>query len=78
MVDTGVMVPDAAENVKLCICPTCPTYKDSHLSGILYCAKGKAKEEVKHKGCLCPTCPVTAKYGLEDNYYCDLGKSADR
>jgi len=73
----GVMVPDVAENVKLCIFPTCPTYKASGLSGILYCAKGKAKENVKQKGCLCPTCPVAAKYNLEDTYYCELGKSAE-
>ena len=73
----GVMVPDSVENTKLCICPGCPTFKGSKLSGIPFCAKGKAKETVKQQGCICPQCPVTAKYGLKEQYYCDRGKSAD-
>jgi hypothetical protein len=77
VVSLGVMVPDIVDNVKLCICPGCPTFKESHLSGLLFCARGKAKETVNQKGCLCMKCPVTKKYKLEDEYYCQIGKSAD-
>ncbi|MGE5637267.1 MAG: DUF2769 domain-containing protein [Chloroflexota bacterium] len=71
-----VMVPDIPENVKQCICPGCPTYKTSKLTGILFCGKGKAKEPVVQKGCDCPRCPVWKKYGLKDQYYCVNGKAA--
>jgi Protein of unknown function (DUF2769) len=72
-----ISVPDNEENVKLCLCPVCPTYKNSNLTGTLFCAKGKAKEKVKSVSCNCPTCPVFAKYGLKQNYYCIKGKAAD-
>lgn len=75
--EMGVMVPDTAENTKMCICPWCPTFRESKLSGILFCAKGKAKEMVKQKGCNCPKCAVWKNYKLQDQYYCDIGKAAD-
>lgn len=70
-----VTVDDTIENVKLCICPGCPTYKESKLTGILFCGKGKAKEPVKQKDCICPKCPVWKNYKLQDNYYCVNGKA---
>ena len=73
----GVMVPDTAENTKMCICPWCPAFRESKLSGILFCAKGKAKEMVKQKGCNCPKCAVWKNYKLQNQYYCDIGKAAD-
>ncbi len=70
-----VTVPDTAANVKQCICPGCPTYVKSKLTGILYCSKGKARETVVKDGCICPTCPVWKTYNLQDNYYCNIGKA---
>ena len=70
-----VMVPDTADNAKQCICPGCPTYRESKLTGILFCGKSKAKETVKKEGCFCPNCPVWKKYELQDNYYCISGKT---
>jgi hypothetical protein len=43
-VKMGVSVPDTEENMKMCKCPGCPTFKGSPLSGGFFCAKGKAKE----------------------------------
>ncbi len=73
----GNLVPDNEENVKLCLCPTCPTFTQSNLSNTVFCARGKAKETVKAVGCLCPNCAVFAKYTLDQMYYCVHGKSAD-
>ncbi|XHH10018.1 MAG: DUF2769 domain-containing protein [Candidatus Bathyarchaeia archaeon] len=73
----GNPVPDNPQNVKLCICPTCPTYKKSGLTGILYCAKDKAAEKVVTVNCICPNCPIYKQYGLDQLYYCAQGKSAD-
>jgi hypothetical protein len=61
----------------MCSCPECPTFKDSPLNGSLYCAKGKAEEDVLEAGCNCSFCPVADKYGLKLEYYCVRGKSAD-
>jgi hypothetical protein len=71
----GVMVPDTAENTTRCICPACPTFRESKLSGTLFCARGKAKENVNYKDCLCPKCQVWTNYELKDNYYCSVGKA---
>ena len=69
-----VVVPDVVENVNLCICPGCPTYRESRLTGILFCGKGKAKEPVKKVDCKCPKCQVWKNYKLQDIYYCVIGK----
>jgi hypothetical protein len=66
----GNAVPDNQENAKLCLCPTCPTYKKSKLSSNVFCAKGKAKEKVQAVNCLCPNCAVYKKYSLDQMYYC--------
>jgi hypothetical protein len=71
----SISIPDNEENVKLCTCPTCPTYKDSSLSNTLFCVRGKAKEQIKTIGCICPSCPVLVKYGLKKTYYCAIGKA---
>jgi hypothetical protein len=70
-------IPDNEENVKLCICPACPTYKNSSLTGTLFCVRGKAKEPVKSASCPCPACPVFSKYGLRLQYYCITGKATE-
>jgi hypothetical protein len=73
----GNSVPDNEENAKLCLCPTCPTYKKSNLSSNLFCARGKAAEKVKVASCLCPNCAVFKKFSLDQMYYCVKGKSID-
>jgi hypothetical protein len=73
----GNSVPENEENDKLCLCPTCPTFKQSNLSNTVFCARGKAKKAVKAVGCLCPNCAVSEKYKLNQMYYCTYGKSAD-
>jgi methylamine---glutamate N-methyltransferase subunit C len=70
-----ISVPDIEENGKLCLCPDCPTYEGSNLTGSLFCARGKAKEKVRIVSCKCPECPVFAKYDLKQMYYCIKGKS---
>ncbi len=70
-------VIDNEENLKLCLCPDCPTYQSSNLTGILFCAKGKAKEKVKSVSCNCPTCSVFTKYRLMQMYYCIKGKAVE-
>ena len=73
----GNLVPDIDENAKLCVCPGCPTYKQSNLSNNVFCARGKANQPAKAVGCLCPDCPVFKKYALGQMYYCVLGKSVE-
>jgi hypothetical protein len=61
--------------MNLCICGTCPTFKQSPLTGGFFCAKGKAKEKVKNKGCVCGSCPIFKEFGLKDGVFCVSGKS---
>jgi hypothetical protein len=73
----GNGVPNNNENMKMCACPECPSYKNSPLSGALFCSRGKSEEDVLESGCMCSFCPVAAEYGLKLEYYCVRGKSAD-
>jgi len=66
----GSRVPDAQENMKLCMCGGCPTFKKSLLTEGFFCAKGKAKETVKQSGCNCGSCAVFKKYNLKAGYFC--------
>jgi len=68
-------VPDTMENAKMCICPSCPTFRESKLTNTLFCARGKAKETVNQKGCDCPKCAVWKNYKLQSQYYCSSGKA---
>ncbi len=73
----GIHVDDKKENLDMCSCPECPTFETSPLSNSLYCARGKAAEDVLETGCNCSFCPVEDKYGLKLEYYCTRGRSAD-
>jgi hypothetical protein len=73
----GIAVPDTEENMKLCVCLSCPTYTGTPLTSGFYCAKGKAEQEVKQLGCICGSCPVAHKYGLRTGYFCVKGISMD-
>jgi hypothetical protein len=76
----GAKVEDNRENLKMCSCPDCPTFKNSELKIGLFCAKGKAtkeEEDILEAGCLCWDCVVFDKYNLELEYYCVRGKSAE-
>jgi hypothetical protein len=66
----GSRVPDTQENMKLCMCGGCPTFKKSPLTGGFFCVKGKAKETVKQSGCKCGSCAVFKKYNLKAGYFC--------
>ena len=77
MIFLGNPVQNNEGNTKLCLCPTCPTYKKSNFASNVFCARGKAKEQAKAAGCLCPNCEVFKKYSLDQMYYCIRGKSAD-
>ena len=73
----SVTVADSAENAKACICASCSTFIESRLSGLLFCARGKAIESVRQKTCICPYCAVWKNNKLKDQYYCAVGKSSD-
>jgi len=73
----GAHVHDKKENLDMCSCPECITLESSPLTNALYCARGKAEEDVLETGCKCPFCPVADKYDLKLEYYCVRGKSAD-
>jgi hypothetical protein len=68
-------VPDTEDNVKSCICPSCPSYNDCMKQGMegLYCARGKTECDLKRQGCVCPQCPVSREYQLFGGYYCIIG-----
>jgi hypothetical protein len=76
----GIFVDDNKENMKMCSCHKCPTFKNSHLEIGLFCAKGKATkeaEDILQSGCSCWNCPVSDKYDLALEYFCVRGKSAE-
>jgi hypothetical protein len=73
----GIVVPDNEEEHKLCICPSCPTFKGTPLTDVHYCAMGKANVKASQLGCICTNCPVFKKYQLRAAYFCVNGKSAD-
>jgi hypothetical protein len=73
----GIVVPDNEEDHKLCICPSCPTFKGTPLTDVHYCAMGKTNVKVSQIGCVCTSCPVFQKYSLKATYFCLNGKSAD-
>jgi hypothetical protein len=73
----GIVVPDNEEDHKLCICPSCPTFKGTPLTDVHYCAMGEANLKVSQLGCVCASCPVFKKYRLKAAYFCVNGKSAD-
>jgi hypothetical protein len=67
-------VPDTKENLKKCICASCPSYNECMKKGPegLYCARGRSECELKREGCICPQCPIAGEYQLFGGYYCDV------
>lgn len=69
------------ENLKKCLCPTCPSYntcaKDK--SEMLFCSPevGKSSCPFEKMGCICGACPVHMENNLKSFYYC-MTASADR
>jgi len=41
----NALVPDTMENMKQCVCGTCPTFKQSPLNSGFFCAKEKQKKK---------------------------------
>lgn len=62
-----------AELSKLCTCATCPTYKGTGETKLLFCALGKSAVIKNEKECICPACPVTPAVELKWNFYCTRG-----
>lgn len=65
-------VADIEQNMKRCICGTCPSFPGD--KGF-YCAKGKSAEAVERKGCDCGKCPNFTEFGLAKGYYCAEGSA---
>jgi hypothetical protein len=67
-------VPNTEQNMKRCLCGTCPTFPGD---GGFYCAKGKSAKAVERRGCKCAGCENFKEFGLTQGYYCDAGSAAD-
>jgi hypothetical protein len=67
-----------ADNKRMCICGTCPTYADSGETELVFCATKKSAKISVEKGCTCPGCPVTEKMGLRWDYYCTKGTGREQ
>jgi hypothetical protein len=72
-------VPNTGENLKKCICPSCPSYNDCMKTGMegLFCARGKTSCELERLGCICNQCPIQSEYLLFGGYYCAVGTQWD-
>jgi len=62
-------VPDTEENMKKCICKSCPTYSScmGDAGEGLFCAAGKSGCEIDKKECVCESCPIDKEYNLTAN-----------
>ncbi|MFQ6124955.1 MAG: DUF2769 domain-containing protein [Candidatus Heimdallarchaeota archaeon] len=67
-----------AENKKICICASCPSYVETGETELLFCATGKSQVITEEKGCTCPTCPATDKMGLTHTYFCTRGSEREQ
>ena len=73
-------VSDTPENLKKCICASCPSYNECMKKGMeqgLFCARGKTDCELERLGCICGQCPVHSEYHLFGGYYCAVGTGWD-
>jgi aldose sugar dehydrogenase len=78
-IDSMDTVEKNKENLRKCLCPSCPIYTKcaSVLHEKLYCsiAVGKSDCFIDTDGCICGNCPVQKEHELTGNHYC-LGGSA--
>ena len=78
-IDDTKRVDDNGENLEICNCGVCPTFKDNKLSeyppNALFCARGKSSipSKVKTTSCYCPACDVFTKYELIIGHLCVNG-----
>jgi Protein of unknown function (DUF2769). len=69
-------VEDTEENLEICNCRACPTFKNNNLAeyppNALFCAREKSSipSKVKLINCYCPACEVFSKYGLVISQLC--------
>jgi len=74
--DDTKRVDDTRENLEMCICKACPTFKDNKLGeyppNALFCARGKSKipSKVKTTNCYCLGCDIFIKNGLVIGHLC--------
>jgi hypothetical protein len=63
-------VADTGDNMKRCICGTCPSFmRDEGF----YCARGKSPNTITHRGCVCADCENCRECLLWGEYFCDYG-----
>ena len=67
-----------AENKKMCICASCPSYVGTGETELAFCTIGKSEVITEEKGCTCPSCPVTDKMGLTHTYFCTRGSEREQ
>jgi hypothetical protein len=69
-------VDDTNENLEMCICKLCPTFRENRLSdyppGALFCARGRSRIPVQAKmtKCYCLGCDVFINHGLVIDRLC--------
>jgi len=74
--DDTKSVEDTAENLEMCICKVCPTFRDNKLAdyppNALFCARGRSKipSKIKTTKCYCLGCDVFIKRGLVIDHLC--------
>lgn len=68
------------ENQSLCLCATCPTYKDcgGDQKESVFCTHGASSCIVDGKGCLCDDCQVYERMGLTKGQFCIDGSEASQ
>jgi hypothetical protein len=60
----------------LCICGTCPSFKGTGETALLFCYVGKSSKIKNQRGCICGGCPVKKQQGLRKVYFCLFGTEA--
>jgi hypothetical protein len=74
--DDTQSVDDTEENLELCICKMCPTFRENKLAdyppGALFCARGKSEipSKVTIVKCFCLGCDIFIKHGLVIDRLC--------
>ncbi|MDH5450833.1 MAG: DUF2769 domain-containing protein [Candidatus Bathyarchaeota archaeon] len=80
-----IMAMPAEERMKrielsksMCICRSCPSYRGTGETELLFCGTGKSTIISKEMGCSCGLCPVVAHMGLTRLYYCTRDTEAEQ
>ncbi|MDD5181790.1 MAG: DUF2769 domain-containing protein [Candidatus Nanoarchaeia archaeon] len=63
---------EKTEAIKLCICKSCPTYRECR-ERVAFCFLGRSKCIKEDHGCICGGCPVHDKANVKRYDYCLKG-----